>query len=340
MMDAAAETSAVAQYPCRPARSESLLKGSRLNELPNSCASYRPVLAERRFLAPGRFLFDVGDDVYLGAVGHRIFIRRVGWALTGCLRHVACRASSASTAPRRPRPVAQRFMSHRGSGRGPVPIGRHRRSHLRWLGIPSTRSDCAVSRLEPGDGADIWKVVGPVQSIDRLPIQRAFNRRPLDYSLSKGAVDPGGPGSRLGTAARCREVSRAASYIRGRVDGPSSVATARYPQFLGLSAFGAHSPQSCLRRPVDHILRRWGARLMPRNLDIFALILRRHPQRPGFGAGAVCRAAGVQSKIYGPGVHGTYSIAIRGLVAVGAPSGRSRPADLRHRRFGSLGVVH
>src|ERR1700728_2004007 len=265
--------SAVAQYQCRPARPGLSLQGSRLNELPKSRSKYRPILADQRRLALGRFLFDVGDDVYLGAVCHRIFIWRVNWAFTGYLRHFACRVSSASTAPRRPRTMAQPFMCHRDPGRVPDHIGHHRRSHLRWLGIPSTRSDCAVSRLEPGDGAGIWNVVGSVQSIDRLPIQRPFNRRPVDYSLSKGAVDPGRPGSHLGTAARCREVSRAVTDIRGRVDSPSSAATARYSQFLGLPAFAAHSPQSRLRRPVDHILRRWGARLMSRNLDILALIV-------------------------------------------------------------------
>ena len=118
-------------------------------------AKYGHLLADRRCLALGRFLFDVGDDVYLGTVCHRIFIRRVGWAFTGYLRHFACRVSSASTASRQPRTMAQPFMSHRGLGRVPDHIGRHRRYHLRWLGVPSTRSDRAVSRLEPGDGARI-----------------------------------------------------------------------------------------------------------------------------------------------------------------------------------------
>jgi hypothetical protein len=119
--------SAVTQHRCRPAGSESSLKGIRLNELPRSRANYAHILADQRCLALGRFLFDVGDDVYLGTVCHSIFIRRVGRAFAGYLRHFACRLSSVSTASRRLRAMAQPFMSHRGPGRVPDHIGRHRR---------------------------------------------------------------------------------------------------------------------------------------------------------------------------------------------------------------------
>ena len=98
-------------------------------------------------------------------------------------------------------------------------------------------------------------------------------RHPLDHSLPKGAVDPGCPSSCVGTAARFREVSWAATDIRGRVDSPSSAATAGSSQFLGLPAFGARSPQSRLCRPGDDILRSRVARLVSRDLDIFPLIL-------------------------------------------------------------------
>jgi hypothetical protein len=62
---------------------EKTIHGSHLNGRPKSRAQYRHILADQQPLVLGRFFFDIGDDFYLGIVCHRIFIRRVDWALTG-----------------------------------------------------------------------------------------------------------------------------------------------------------------------------------------------------------------------------------------------------------------